>query len=320
MAKRLAGRRREALVLYGKNDVEAVITSFNQRDMITQAVHSLCCQTIRPERIIIVDDGSTDKRSVRIVDEIEADRSITVPIQIVRQPNRGVSVARNAGIRETHTSFVLALDGDDYLQASFLEETVKMLAEHPDMAAASSWLKTFGVLEAVVRPTGGSAPAFLSRNCAPATNVFRREAWVRCGGYDETMRNGFEDWDFYLSMLETDPDACIGIVEKPLLCYRTTPISSNIKSMEKRPELMRYLMEKHMRLYKDHFIEAILGIESISMARLCGWESEIIHAAQRDKCIGSLSKAFLESPTYGDGGMAAAVRIASASPFVKSDE
>ena len=43
------------------------------------------------------------------------------------------------------------------------------------------------------------------------------------------MRSGFEDWDFFLSILETLPEAYIGIVEKPLINYRTAPASSNIK-------------------------------------------------------------------------------------------
>ncbi len=136
--------------MHGNNDVEAVITSCNQRDMITQAVQSLCGQTIRPKRIVIVDDGSTDQRSIQVLDAIEADRSKTVPIKMIRQPNAGVSAARNAGIRETQTPFVLVLDGDDYLESSFIEEAVRMLSEHPDMTAASSWLQTFGVLAAAM--------------------------------------------------------------------------------------------------------------------------------------------------------------------------
>ena len=49
------------------SDIEVVITSFNQKSMIYEAVHSLCCQTIRPKRMIIVDDGSTDETSIDIL-------------------------------------------------------------------------------------------------------------------------------------------------------------------------------------------------------------------------------------------------------------
>ena len=294
------------------SDVEVVITSFNQKSMIYEAVHSLCCQTVKPKRIIIVDDGTTDEVSVNILNEIETDRNIPVPLLVIRQSNGGVSAARNAGIRITQAPLILVLDGDDSLEPIFIEEVSKILSENPSMIAASSWLHTFGVLEAIVRPTGGSTAAFLSRNCCPATHIFRREAWQRCGGYDESMRSGFEDWDFFLNMLEAAPDTYIGMVEKPLINYRTAPASSNIKSMEKRLELMRYIIEKHINIYKEHLTEAVLGIEAISISRLYGWESEMIHSKLSDKSLNGLSTEFIENPSYGDGGMAAAVRIASA--------
>ena len=255
------------------NDIEVVITSFNQKSMIYEAVHSLCRQTIRPKHMIIVDDGSTDKTSIDILHEIETDEKLSVPVRIIRQKNSGVSAARNTGISETESPLVVVLDGDDSLEPSYIEEVSKILHENPSMVAASSWLQTFGVLEAVVRPEGGDVSSFLARNCCPATHMFRRDAWKQCGGYDETMRSGFEDWDFFLRMLEAVPDTYIGMVEKPLINYRTTPASSNIKSMEKRLELMRYIVEKHRDAYQEHVVDAILGMESISMSRLYGWEN-----------------------------------------------
>ena len=294
------------------HDIEAVITSFNQKSMILEAVHSLCRQTVRPKKIIIADDGTTDETSVYILKEIENDCNIPVPVQIIRQPNRGVSAARNAGIRNTQAPLIVVLDGDDSLKPAFIEEVSQLVYEHPSMIAASSWMHTFGVLEATVRPSGGDAAAFLSRNCCPATHMFRRKAWQQCGGYDETMRSGFEDWDFFLNMLEAVPDTYIGIVEKPLIHYRTTPASSNIKSMDKRLEIMRDIIEKHRTLYQEHITDAILGVEAVSMARLYGWECELIHSRLTGKSFSEASEAFIESPSYGDGGMASAVRIVSA--------
>lgn len=50
-------------------NLEAVITSYNQKSMIYEAVHSLCGQTILPKRIIIVDDGSTDETSMEVLEK-----------------------------------------------------------------------------------------------------------------------------------------------------------------------------------------------------------------------------------------------------------
>ncbi len=296
---------------YIAEDVEAVVTSYNQGVMIREAVDSLCGQTMQPARIIIVDDGSTDEESIGILKDIEMDGGISVPVTVLRQSNGGVASARNAGIGQARTPMVLVLDGDDRLNPSYIEQVSMLLRQNASMVAASSWLHTFGVLDVEVRPGGGTIDAFLVRNCCPATHILRRKIWERCGGYDESMRSGFEDWEFFLSMLETVPGAQIGIAEEALIGYRTAPASMNVKSMDKRLELMGYIIEKHKDSYQSHLKEAILGMESIAMERLYGWEGQICHAMDGKEGLSQASGNFMEHPSYGDGGMAAAVRIAS---------
>ena len=295
-------------------DVQAVVTSFNQGSMILEAVQSLCAQTTPPAGIILVDDGSTDEASLRILAQIKSDPSFCVPITVLRQPNGGVSAARNAGIGSAQAPLVLVLDGDDRLKPAYIEQVSGLLRERSGLVAASSWMRTFGVLDATVCPAGGGITAFLSRNCCPATHILRRGAWEQCGGYDETMRSGFEDWDFFLSLLETVPEAWIGIVPEPLIDYRTAPASSNVRSMEKRLELMQFLIEKHIGSYREHITDAVLGVEAVSMARLFGWEGEMLQGLSAGQELCGASAEFLQQPSYGDGGMAAAVRIASALP------
>lgn len=289
-----------------KLDVEAVITSYNQGDMILEAVMSLCNQTVLPKKIFIVDDGSTDQYSLEVLNTIEKDLKLPVPIQVLHQHNKGVSAARNAGICLTQSSLVLILDGDDKLETSYIEEVGTLLINHPRMVAASSWMKTFGVLEATVCPSGGNIVPFLSHNCCPATHIFKKKYFKQTKGYDESMQSGYEDWEFFITLLESTPDALIGIVEKALINYRTNPTSANIKSMDKRLSLMRYIIEKHKSTYKNHVLEVILDLESISTSRLLGWENEIVQSIEKNQ-----DNDFIKHPSYGDGGMAAAVRIAS---------
>ena len=292
-------------------DIEAVITSYNQGSMILDAVRSVCRQTLPPQRIIIVDDGSTDPESLAILDRIPSDPQWPVPVTVRFQGNGGVSAARNAGIRSACSALVLVLDGDDTLEPGYVEAVSQLLCDDPTMVAASSWMHTFGALDAVVRPAGGDIVPFLSRNCCPAACILRKSVYAQCGGYDETMRAGFEDWDLFLSMLETAPQAHIDIVESPLLNYRTAPASANIKSMEKRLELMRTIMEKHRQSYRDHMTDVLLDMEALADARLLGWENEILHALKTGQAPSEQAERFLKNPSYGDGGMAAAVRIAA---------
>ena len=292
-------------------DVEAVVTSYNQGTMIFEAVQSLCNQTVLPKKIIIVDDGSTDADSIEILNVIGRNLESSVPIEVVFQDNKGVSAARNAGINKTQSSLILILDGDDKLETEFIENVARLLCDNPHMVIASSWMRTFGVMDAIICPTGGNIIPFLSHNCCPATHILRKKVYEQCEGYDESMRSGFEDWDFFLSMLETEPEAIVGIIEKPLINYRTAPASANIKSMNKRLELMRYIIEKHKNTYQDNITDVVLDIESISNSRLFRWENEIIYSIKNNRELSESANDFIKNPSYGDGGMASAVRIAS---------
>lgn len=111
--------------IYSEADVEAVITSYNQGSMILEAFRSVCSQTLLPKRVIIVDDGSTDKYSLDILNSIKNDPGSPVPVTVLFQENRGVSAARNAGINKTQSSMVLVLDGDDKLEAGYIENVSK---------------------------------------------------------------------------------------------------------------------------------------------------------------------------------------------------
>ena len=62
---------------------------------------------------------------------------------------------------------------------------------------------------------------------------------------------------------------------------------------------MRYIMEKHRDSYRDHMMEAMLGIEAVSMGRLYAWEEEMTDSLKRQKKLSEVSRNFLRSPSYG---------------------
>ena len=309
-------------------DVSVVITCFDQGEALREAVDSVARQTVFPSTVIVVDDGSGDPAALRALAALDG-RTLGVgasgtssgsgspastDIHVVRQCNAGVSAARNTGIRRARTAYVAVLDGDDRLKPSFIERTRGLLESDDSIVAASGWMGTFGVLKAVVRPEGGALPDFLSRNRCPAACMMRRDAAMACGGYDESMREGFEDWDFFLLLLEaTGKGSRIAVDPEPLIEYRTDPASSNVRSMTQRLSLMRHLIGKHRDSYATHVAQAVLGVEQASISRLELWERTVTE--QPELLHDSASTAmFMSSPTYGDGGMAAAVRIRSQHP------
>ncbi|MCI1901527.1 MAG: glycosyltransferase family 2 protein [Bifidobacteriaceae bacterium] len=291
-------------------DVSVVITCFNQGKTIARAVHSACVQSLPPMCITVVDDGSSDLITHTVLDNLaDPDAAVStertgIPLRVIHQGNAGVSAARNAGIDAATGGIIAVLDGDDFWEPDFLEKTCTALLTITGAVAASSWLQTFGVLSTVVKPTGGKLAQFLSRNCCPASCVFRKHSWQTAGGYDTSLRSGFEDWDFSLRLLEDTTGTeqpSIATVTEPLLNYHTAPASTNITSMDHRLELMRTLISQHLTSYRDHVAEAVLGVEAISMRRMSSLEALTAQTPDAPAL----------EPSFGDGGMAAAVRLAS---------
>jgi glycosyltransferase involved in cell wall biosynthesis len=244
--------------------------------------------------VVVVDDGSTDAAS------LDALRDLTAlgPVRVVHQSNAGVSAARNAGLGLLTSEFAVVLDGDDGLEPEFVARTAAVLEEDPEVVAASSWLRMHGAADALVKPAGGGAADFLHRNACPATALIRRERWRLCDGYDESMRAGFEDWDFFLRLLTGG--GRIEIVPEPLIRYRTAPASANIRSMGHRLELYGGLIDRHRRLFEDNLRSVLVAHEAKYIDLMSRWEE-----------LADLSPDNPSEASYGDGGMAAVVRIAA---------
>ncbi|MFD6164501.1 glycosyltransferase family 2 protein [Oerskovia sp. NPDC060287] len=276
--------------------VGVVVTGFDQGDLVREAVESVLRQTRAPDQVVVVDDGSTDAWSLEVLDVLRADGLV----QVLRQENAGVSAARNAGLSLLTTELAVVLDGDDRLAETFVERTAALLEEDADVVGASSWLRMHGVAHAIARPAGGAAVDFLHRNASPATVMLRRDRWRAAGGYDERMRDGFEDWDFFLALLAAG--GRIEIVPEPLVEYRTSPTSANVRSMDKRVALYGHLVDRHRPLFEEHLRAVLLAQEAASIARLDAWERLVLDHPEVP----------VDDATYGDGGMAAVVRIATA--------
>lgn len=287
--------------LHREPSVGVVVTAYDQGGLVAEAVASVLAQTFSVTEVVVVDDGSSDPDSLAVLTDLPHHRGPGTAVRVLHQSNRGVSAARNAGIAGLGTEVVAVLDGDDLWEPTFVEATLAALVSAPEVVAASSWLTMFGVAEGTVEAPGGTVDAFLPRNAAPASALFRHADWRSAGGYDETMTEGFEDWDFFLRLLRRDQGR-VAVVPEPLLRYRTHPASANVRSMDARLERYAQVVANHRDTFTEHLEAALLGLEQTSVRRLAAWEEQVL--ADPSLSAGPVS--------FGDGGMAAAVRIASA--------
>lgn len=103
-----------------------VIPAYNVEQTLERCVESVLRQKFRDFQVILVDDGSTD-RSGEICDELsKRDHRI----QVVHQPNKGLSAARNAGIKKSKGEYITFIDSDDYIHGDTLKPLMDILAIH----------------------------------------------------------------------------------------------------------------------------------------------------------------------------------------------
>ena len=107
-------------------NISVVIPTFNRRQTIGRSIDSILNQTLFPSEIIVVDDGSTDGTSDYIQSNFPS-------IRLLQQPNKGVSSARNMGIRSSNSDWVALLDSDDEWFSQKLEKQVMTLSQNLDI-------------------------------------------------------------------------------------------------------------------------------------------------------------------------------------------
>lgn len=111
--------------------VSVVIPLYNKVDHIRQAIQSVLEQSVCPEEVLVIDDGSTDGGD-RVVQEYASD------VKIIRRPHGGVSAARNFGIEIAKGDAIAFLDADDFWKPQFLERVIALLQRFPQACAAAS--------------------------------------------------------------------------------------------------------------------------------------------------------------------------------------
>ncbi|MFL6183180.1 MAG: glycosyltransferase family 2 protein, partial [Actinomycetes bacterium] len=168
--------------------VSVIIPSYNHAHYLGQAIGSVLSQSYRNFEIIVVDDGSTDETS-EVASRYER-------VRIVRQENRGLSGARNRGLREAKGEYVVFLDADDKLLPGALEAGLRCFEAHPECAFVSGTSRPIaedGALLSQRSDTvveGDHYLKLLRRNYIGmhATVMYRRSVFDDVGGFDVTLR------------------------------------------------------------------------------------------------------------------------------------
>ena len=214
----------------------------------------------RPSRISKSSSSTMGRRTLRRSRSFRRGRSRG--FEFCRTENRGLPAARNHAARHASGAVFCALDADDRLAPDLVREgSRRCWTGSPSVAFVSHWLETFGDERWTWMPERCDLPALLARNAVNGAALVRREAFEAVGGYDESMREGCEDWDFWLRLVEGGRSGAI--IPEVLFYYRRRADSMSRSMLEesayRRP--LDALVTKHAASYRRHLIEVILAKE-----------------------------------------------------------
>jgi glycosyltransferase involved in cell wall biosynthesis len=201
--------------------VSAIVPCYQMAHCVADAVESALRQEDADVEVVVVDDGSKD-------DPAGALAKFGGRIRIVHQENRGLPAARNAAARAATGDFLAFLDADDQWLAHKTKRQLAAFDAAPEAGFCyaqangvgdGNWRRLLGKAPDGIPQTGDVLVSLLKTgNLIPVlTGMVRREAFEAVGGFDETLRKGAEDFDFWLRLAERYPAA---YVAEPLAVYR----------------------------------------------------------------------------------------------------
>ena len=169
--------------------ISVVIPAWNAARHIGDAIESVLSQSVGPDEIIVVDDGSTDRTS-------DCVRAFGSRVTLIAQSNAGVAAARNRGFAAAQGEAIALLDSDDLMAPRRLELQRAVLAHDPDCAIALGKQLTFRTEQERLALVSGAVDLSSVRpGYVPSAAMVRASAFRLVGPFDASLRIGdFLDW------------------------------------------------------------------------------------------------------------------------------
>lgn len=224
--------------------VSIIVPCYNQAQYLDEALQSVLEQTRVDWECIIVNDGSPDHTEEVALRWTEKDSRF----KYLYKENGGLSSARNAGIKQAQGEFILPLDADDKISRDYIALALNAFQEDNTLKVVYCLAEKFGDDNGLWQ-----LPPFLIHdlclfNMIFCSGFFRKKDWESAGGYDENMIYGWEDWEFWISILKEG--GSVKHLDEVGFYYR---ISNNSMSKQldsiKMQKLAEYMSVKHADFY-----------------------------------------------------------------------
>lgn len=222
--------------------VSIVIPCYQAGAYLEEAVASALAQCDVEVEVVVVDDGSADAATRDALAAVAA-----LPrVRCFAQANAGPAAARNRAIREALGDFILPLDADDRFAPGYVSAALAAFCADPTVGIVYCHARKFGAEEGAWVLPPYTPQEMAIDNVIFCSGMFRKADWAAVGGYDEDLRHGMEDYEFWLRLLGLGRR----VVQLPdtLFHYRILPTSRTTRFMAVRPQVV----ETYARIFRRH--------------------------------------------------------------------
>ncbi len=243
--------------------ISIIVPCYNQAQFLNEALDSVLVQTYTNWECIIINDGSTDSTADIANGYCKKEQRF----RYINKDNGGLPGARNAGIRQSTGQYILPLDCDDRIGPRYLELAMEVFKQTPDISLVYSKAKLFGIKNQIWELRPYNYTELLKSNMIFCSAIFEKTAFETAGGYDEQLKTGYEDWDLYIQLLNSESK--VHQLNDVHFYYRikTRSMFTSI-DFTTHQELNHYLYRKHQTIYKAYFDNPIDMISKIDLLEI----------------------------------------------------
>ena len=232
-------------------NVSVIIPTYNRKNLLKRALHSVDSQTFVPHEIIVVDDGSSDGTKGWVLEKFPY-------VRYIYQDNSGVSSARNAGIKEAKGSWIAFLDSDDEWMPNKLEQQKGVINSFQEAWLCHTneiWIRNGVRVNQMKKHQKYGGNVF--ENCldicriSPSSVLIKKEVFEMVGLFDESLKV-CEDYDLWLRITSVFP---VIFLDEPLI----TKYGGHSDQLSR--------VDSGIEKYRIQSLEKILSSNSLSISQ-----------------------------------------------------
>ncbi len=250
--------------------LSVIVVCHDMGDLVRETVESVWRSERVPDELILVDDGSGEKETLRAIAALESEaRRRGLPLRVLRQCNQGLAAARNRGLDAAAGELVSFLDGDDLIEPAFYRLACALLQQEPGLGGVAAWSDVFGqgLPDAFWNAPQPELPLLLVENTVFVPLMMRTEVLRALGGYDAGLRYNYEDWELGIRLLASGRP----IVTIPAYLQRYRVRSGSLLrtlSPVQNQGMRELLLETHRETVSEFAVETTMLVEGELMRRV----------------------------------------------------